>query len=95
MTSYYCGVNAEALVFLDELNALAARHPNLRVIPNPDDEKGLLSAAEVRRVSGDLSGAHVFICGPPAMITALTGELTALGVPRDRLHYEEFRLGGR
>jgi hypothetical protein len=38
-------VNAEALVFLDELNALAARHPNLRVIPNPDDEKGLLSAA--------------------------------------------------
>ncbi len=92
---YYCGVNAEALVFLDELNALAARHPNLRVIPNPDDEKGLLSAAEVRRVSGDLSGAHVFICGPPAMITALTGELTALGIPCDRLHYEEFRLGGR
>jgi ferredoxin-NADP reductase len=29
------------------------------------------------------------------MITALTGELTALGIPCDRLHYEEFRLGGR
>jgi ferredoxin-NADP reductase len=32
------------------------------------------------------------MCGPPAMIDALRAQFTELGIPHDRLHYEEFRL---
>jgi predicted ferric reductase len=91
---YYCAATAEALVFLDELEAVAADRPGLRVIANPDDAKGLLTAAEVARRSGDLSRAHVYLCGPPAMVRALPADLEAVGVARSRIHWEEFRLGG-
>ncbi|MGH3665499.1 MAG: ferredoxin reductase family protein [Egibacteraceae bacterium] len=92
---YYCTPNAGEAVFAEDLQALAADHSALRVIPHPDDVMGLLSAADVRRISGDLSGVHLYLCGPPAMLAALTGQFAALGVPRDHLHFEEFRLGGR
>lgn len=92
---YYCTDDADAAVLLDELYAIADRHPTVRVIPMPADRLGFLSATDIRAASGDLTHTHIFLCGPPAMITALRTQLEALGVPRDRIHYEDFRLRGR
>lgn len=92
---YYCIQDAEAGLFLDELYAIADRHPRLRVVPIPADALGFLSAADVAAASGDLGQAHIYLCGPPAMTDALVPQFVALGVPRDHLHYEEFRLRGR
>ena len=89
---YYATEDADAAVFLDELYAIADRQPTLRVIPIPADALGFLSADDVRAASGDLTGQHIFMCGPPAMIDALTAQFAAMGVPRDHVHYEEFRL---
>ncbi len=92
---YYCTEDAEAAVFLDELFAIADRHPELRVIPFRADSLGFLTAADVRAGSGDLAHAHLFLCGPGPMVDALTAQFEAQGVPRDRLHFEDFRLRGR
>lgn len=89
---YYATEDAETAVFLDELYTIADRQPTLRVIPIRADALGFLSASDVRAASGDLAGQHIFMCGPPAMIDALRTQFIELGVPHDRLHYEEFRL---
>lgn len=55
----------------------------------------LAKADDVRAGTGDLTGWHLFLCGPPAMIDALTAQFRAHGVPGDHLHFEDFRLRGR
>ena len=92
---YYCTEDAEAAVLIDELYAVADRHPTVRVIPVAADRLGFLSATDVRAASGDLARTHVFLCGPPAMITTLRTQFQALGVPDERIHFEDFRLRGR
>jgi predicted ferric reductase len=90
---YYCTEDADAAVFLDELYAIADRHPRLRVIPVRADALGFLTAADVQAVSGDLSKTEIFMCGPPAMIDALTTQFAQLGVTH--VHFEDFRLRPR
>ncbi len=92
---YYLTDKAASAVFLDELLALAAQRPGLRIIPHADSEHGFLTADGIVKTSGDLTGAAVYLCGPKPMTDALTGQLVELGVPRNRIHFEEFRLGGR
>lgn len=89
---YYCTEDADAAVLIDELYAVADRHPTVRVIPVPADRLGFLRADDVRAGSGDLTRTHIFMCGPWEMITALTAQFEELGVPRERIHFEDFRL---
>ncbi|MDQ3538391.1 MAG: ferric reductase-like transmembrane domain-containing protein [Actinomycetota bacterium] len=92
---YYLTDRSETAVFLDELRTLAAERPRLRIIPHADEENGFLTAARIVEISGGLTGVAVYLCGPKPMTDALTGQLVALGMPQDRIHFEEFRLGGR
>lgn len=92
---YYCTMDKETAVLIDELYEVAELHPTLRVIPVPYDSMGFLTADDVRAASGDMTDAHVFLCGPREMIDALVTQLEALGVPPERLHHEDFRLRGR
>jgi mono/diheme cytochrome c family protein len=54
------------------------------------DEVGFLTAAHLAKESGGLATREIPICGPPAMIESLRSQLTAHGVPVDRIHAEEF-----
>lgn len=92
---YYCTQDADEAVFIDELRAIADRHPTFRVIPFPFDPLGFLTAEKVQNMSGEASQAHIYICGPPTMLDALTRQFAQLGVARDRLHWEDFRLRSR
>ncbi|MGI8576126.1 MAG: ferredoxin reductase family protein [Egibacteraceae bacterium] len=92
---FYCVEDAEAAVFLDELYTLADQRPRIRIVPVRADALGFLTAEDVRSVCGDLSGVHLFLCGPPAMIETLTAQFATLGVSREHLHFEDFRLKGR
>ena len=92
---YYCTGDAPAAVLIDELYAVADRHPTVRVIPVAADRLGFLRADDVRAASGNLSRTHIFLCGPPQMIDALRGQFEDMGVPAGRIHYEDFRMRGR
>jgi predicted ferric reductase/mono/diheme cytochrome c family protein len=87
---YYCVEHVEEAHFLDELRAVAARRGDFRVFVVARDEVGFLTADRLASESGDLATRDVLICGPPAMIDSLRSQLTAHGVPRDRIHAEEF-----
>jgi predicted ferric reductase len=78
--------------FLDELHA-AGTQGSLRVHVLYSTEGGRLSAANVVELSqGDLIGKSIYLCGPLAMITALSGQFRRLGVAARDIHFEEFNF---
>ena len=45
-----------------------------------------------RFLAADLDEYDVFVCGPPPWMDAVTGDLRAAGVARDRIHTESFSI---
>jgi predicted ferric reductase/mono/diheme cytochrome c family protein len=87
---YYCVEHAEEAHFLDELREVGARRNDFRVSLVPRDQVGFLTAERLASETDDLAEREILICGPPAMIDSLRSQLTAQGVPRERIHAEEF-----
>jgi predicted ferric reductase len=87
---YYCTEAADRAYFLEELFEVADRNPRVRVIPIRKADLGRLSADDIEGASRDLAEKDILICGPPVMVRNLTGQLRARGVPRSRIHYEDF-----
>ncbi|MBA3349780.1 MAG: ferric reductase-like transmembrane domain-containing protein, partial [Actinobacteria bacterium] len=87
---YYGMEHDDEGYFLHELAGIGDRYPGLRVIPWQRDERGFITAEAVARISGPLEEPDYLICGPPAMIDNLTGQLRAAGVPDSRIHFEKF-----
>ncbi len=83
----------DSAYFLDELLMISETNPRVRVIPFPEDKLGLLSADYIEGTTTDLRARDILICGPPVMIDALTSQLAAKGIPRDRIHFERFGFG--
>ncbi|MFE5596708.1 FAD-binding oxidoreductase [Streptomyces sp. NPDC056549] len=83
------------VVFREELDALAASDPRIRVdhvIQNPGGgwagPTGLLSAALIDALTGPLDGRMAYVCGPQALYPYALDQLTALGLPRRRIRFE-------
>jgi predicted ferric reductase len=78
-----------------ELNTLAARpHTTLHYLTSdetaPGATHGTLNAANLRALVPDAVAREVMLCGPPAMMDAVTAELRHLGVARRDIHTERF-----
>ena len=87
---YYCTEGADQAYFLHELFQLADRNPRVRVIPIRKVHLGRLGADDIEAASRDLPEKDILICGPPVMVRNLTGQLRDRGVPRARIHFEDF-----
>ncbi|HUH07135.1 MAG TPA: ferredoxin reductase family protein [Egibacteraceae bacterium] len=92
---YYCAQDTGSMVFLDELQELAAGEGGLRLFTVPFDSDGFLTGERVAATSDDLPSRHVFLCGPSPMMDALIPQLVAAGASRERIHNEDFRIRGR
>jgi ferredoxin-NADP reductase/ferredoxin len=85
-------------IFRDEIAALQARNPNLRVavtMSRPDGEgwnghKGQIDAALLSQYVPDLPSQSAHICGPPPMMDAVKGALIGLGLPEKQIRMEAF-----
>ncbi|WP_306369308.1 2Fe-2S iron-sulfur cluster-binding protein [Nocardiopsis sp. CC223A] len=85
----------EDVIFRDELTALAAADPRLRVdhvILEPSDgwegPRGLLTSDTIAALAGPLDGRMVYVCGPQALYPYALRQLTGLGHPRHRIRFE-------
>ncbi len=90
---YYGVRNRLENPFEEELAALEARLPNLKIQYFESDRGEFIEA----RLLTVLQGVYfdlmpIAFCGPKAMRTALMGDLKALGYPRGQFHYEEFEM---
>jgi propane monooxygenase reductase component len=97
-TYYYGARQRRDLCFDQELRHLADTLPNFRYIPalseaapddNWDGETGLITDV-VKRLAGNLAGAHAYVCGPPPMVEAAQVMLAAAGVEEKRIYFDKF-----
>jgi predicted ferric reductase len=89
---YYSAKTKEEMVFLEELQCISAEYPNLHIIPFNADEKGFLNMDVVQKLSGELLGKDIFVCGPPPMMRGILAQCRMKGIPRNLVHSEEFKL---
>ena len=87
---YTTNVPEEAL-FLDEIQK-ASRQPGFRAHVSHSVRDGRLSAAKVIAASGEAAGKDIYMCGPIGMVEAFRNAFQKRGVPRGRIHYEEFNF---
>jgi propane monooxygenase reductase subunit len=97
-TYYYGARQRRDLCFESELRDLAERLPNFRFVPalseaaegdGWDGESGLITDV-VKRLAGNLAGAHAYVCGPPPMVEAAQVMLAAAGVEEKRIYFDKF-----
>ena len=97
-TFYYGARGERDLCFTGELRALEDALPGFRYIPALSHEEwsgeaGLITDV-VRRLSGDLSRSHAYICGPPPMVEAAVPLMAQLGVPEKHVYFDKFTFTG-
>src|SRR5260370_35676542 len=97
-TYYYGARRRRDLCFEDELRALEQTLPAFRYVPalsedEWDGETGLITDV-VARLTGDIRGAHAYVCGPPPMVEAAVPLLTRLGVPEKHVYWDKFTHTG-
>lgn len=85
---YYCVHSREDAVFLDDFRTIEARLEGFRVALICSAERGRLRADEV----GDLEGRDIFMCGPKRFTSDLQRQFVRRGVPRQRIHFEDFEF---
>jgi ferredoxin-NADP reductase len=93
-------VRAEAdVIFREELDYLRKRNPNLRVVLVAEvaetsawpHARGRITRELLESNVPDLTKRRIHLCGPPAMMSAVKGILTAANVPVDQIHTEVFQ----
>ncbi|TQE28393.1 2Fe-2S iron-sulfur cluster binding domain-containing protein [Streptomyces ipomoeae] len=95
MTLLYGSRHAGDIIFRDELDAIARRHPNIVVHhvlaeAGPDWTGAVkpLDAKLIDKLAGPLAGRMTYMCGPAYKYPYLTQELESLGHPGRRIRKE-------
>ncbi|MBS0161727.1 MAG: 2Fe-2S iron-sulfur cluster binding domain-containing protein [Nitrospira sp.] len=94
----YGARTTQDFIFREELEYLQKRHSNLHVMATMARAEGTawmgveapLSQALIASFVPDIARRRVHVCGPPPMMEAIKGYLTALGVPGNQIKTEAF-----
>jgi predicted ferric reductase len=90
---YYTVRHPEEAVFVNEIEAAAKKYPRLKAHVRFSSVSGSLSVDEIaKNAGGNLSGYHIYMCGPLPMVQAFEGKFLEMGVPAGNIHYEEFNF---
>jgi predicted ferric reductase len=83
----------DELIMIDEINRIAT-DKRVRIhtlVGSPT--KFPLTPNQLLELIPDVKECEIFLCGPPGMAKAVLRSVTALGIPRERLHHEAFAFG--
>ncbi|MEW5938292.1 MAG: ferric reductase-like transmembrane domain-containing protein [Chloroflexota bacterium] len=89
---YYVVRHPEEALFVDEIQSAAQKNPGLRPHIRYSARDGSLTIEHILADVGDVKGHHVYLCGPLPMTQTFEQKFLALGVPQERIHYEEFNF---
>ncbi len=78
-------------LFVDELHAIAANLPNMRLLLKATGD-GPIDPESVLPVGEPIAKGEFWLCGPPPMIDAFTRLLRGRGIANRRMHFENFGL---
>ena len=96
-TLIYSASAPSELLFCEEFEAIATRNPNFRTnftVTRPHNEPwdghiGRIDTSTLRN-AGVNANTLCYICGPPEMIQAMLAALKEIGVPEERLQFEQW-----
>ena len=90
---YYNVRHPEEALFVDEIEAAAKKNPRLRPHVRYSSKDGSLTIEHIlANAGGNVSGHHIYLCGPLPMTQSFEQKFLALGVPKEHIHYEEFNF---
>ncbi|MCC6569046.1 MAG: ferredoxin reductase family protein, partial [Anaerolineales bacterium] len=90
---YFTVRHPEEAIFKEEIEAAAKKNPRLKPRIRFSSTMGSLSIEEIAaNAGGNVSGHHVYMCGPLPMTQAFEKKFLELGVPSENIHYEEFNF---
>jgi len=89
---FYCALDEQETVHLDELRNIAAGNSNFQLITWYSREKGRINGQEVAKLSGELANQEILLCGPLPFMLDLRKQLMQLGVNKNNIHFEQFKL---
>ncbi|MCX6779108.1 MAG: ferredoxin reductase family protein [Candidatus Magasanikbacteria bacterium] len=87
---YYCVNEKTEAIFYEELKKIEEKNVGLKIFLFCSKEKGRISAAIIKEMSGGVEGKDIFVCGPPMMMKSLKQQFIKLNVPKKHIHSEEF-----
>ncbi|WP_175910033.1 ferredoxin--NADP reductase [Burkholderia sp. BCC1640] len=91
LTLIYANRDERSVIFRDELQQLAHRHPGrLRVIHWLDSVQGVPQQRHLEELARPFSQQETFICGPAMFMENALAAMLGLGLPRARVHVERF-----
>jgi len=91
--AFFYSVASEAdALYLDEIGAAAAAHPTLRPHVVDSGRDGYLTAEQAAFGIVGEAGVWVYMCGPPAMMSALSRGFRKLGIPASQIRWEQFNV---
>jgi predicted ferric reductase len=90
---YYTVRHREEAVFVDEIEETAKKNPRLKARIRFSSTDGSLTVEDiVKNAGGNISGHHVYMCGPLPMVQAFEKKFLEAGVIAGNIHYEEFNF---
>jgi predicted ferric reductase len=96
ITLLYRAMSQDDLVLRRELEELATSHPFSRHYIVGDhrspENQHLMGADHIRSLVPDIRERDVYLCGPPVMVEGVKQTLHSMGIPRRRIHVEQFAL---
>ena len=78
----------ENFVFKKELDALAAKHPKLKIVYLVSSQR--IDEGSIRQNVPNLLSSLFYVSGPEPMVLALQKTLEAIGVPQEHVKRDEF-----
>jgi len=90
---FYTVRHPEEAIFVEELQTADAKHPRLKIHIRYSAKEGSLTIEDIlQKLGGEVDGHEIYLCGPLPMTQAFEKKFMDLGVPKHRLHYEEFNF---
>ena len=90
---YYTVRHREEAIFVDEIEAAAKKNPRLKAHIRFSATDGSLTIEDIaRNAGGNISGHHVYMCGPFPMVKAFEKKFREAGIANNDIHYEEFNF---
>lgn len=78
--------------YKDVFTRLAEKHKGFTFHFMPSDTSGYVTGDGILKAIPGAITRDFFVCGPPPMMAALTGQLVGLKVPSSQIHSEKFAL---
>jgi len=87
---YFCARIMPPAVMTEPFHNLSQQNPNFRWLPCETSKGGRLTARRVFAETESDKDAHYMLCGPKEMMESIAQDLSALGIKRSHIIYEDF-----